>query len=151
MTITPYASLTEAATYFAERLHSAGWNEHSSADRTIALKMATRDIDGLAFAGDKADEDQAREFPRGDDTVAPDDIKIACAEIAFERLVNDVNPAEETADMVVLSEGHSGVRASYNPESVPEHIPAGIASAIAWRYLRPYLAERENVVVNRVS
>lgn len=145
-----YANITYANEYFSNRLHVASWTQAPVIDRNAALSMATRDIDRLEFVGSKTDSSQELEFPREDDTDVPDDIKIACCEIAL-ALLNGVDPEAELESARVTSDGYSSVRTTYDANSVPEHVYAMIASVRAWRYLRPYLREPANIRLNRVS
>jgi hypothetical protein len=146
----PYADLDYAESYFGQRLHTRAWTAASVSDRTKALTMATRDIDRLDYADEKADSDQEREFPRGEDDEVPDDIKIACCEIALARL-DGVVPETELENAMVSSQSFSGVRTTYDRTAVPEHIVAMIASARAWTYLKPYLREAGTIKLSRVS
>lgn len=148
--MTPYVSLAEAEAYFDERLHANAWLLATTTDKLRALKMATRDIDRLDFANQKTDDSQEHEFPREDAETVPEDIKVACCEIALSRL-QGIDPEQEREDALVTSQSVAGVRATYDRDSVPEHKLAGIASAAAWAYLRPFLREPGNVTISRVS
>ena len=53
MSYSYYGTLTEANTYFDQRLHSSGWTDSDAADRPKALQEATRVIDNLNFKGVK--------------------------------------------------------------------------------------------------
>jgi hypothetical protein len=48
-----YGTLAEANAYFNARLHSEGWSDSDSSDRTKALTEATQIIDALNFKGVK--------------------------------------------------------------------------------------------------
>lgn len=175
-----YASVAEANAYFDTRLYSDLWNTQSVDTKTKALETATRMIDRLNFAGEKhaanlvrlsltgssnvnvwpgsdseikqifdAGLGQELEFPRGADTVIPTDIKTACYEIAF-ALLDGVDPEAELDDLGVVSQGYSSVRTTYDRTSVPQHHNAGIPSAVAWRFLKPYLQDGRAVKISRV-
>jgi len=174
-----YSTVADANTYFDGRLYSTVWSAASTPDKTKAMEQATRIIDRLNFAGEKhaahlvrfsltgrndfeisltlaqqalvldAGLTQATEFPRGDDTTVPEDIFLACYEIAI-ALLDGVNPDEEFNDLGVVSEGYSSVRTTYDRTTVPEHTNAGIPSATAWRYLKPYLRSGHGVKLSRV-
>lgn len=145
-----YATLSEANAYFATRLHSGLWTETPPADRNAALADATRRIDRLNFAGEKAVDTQELQFPRGTDSSVPGDIKIACYEIAF-ALLDGVDPERETQDLGVVSQGYSSVRTTYDRSLVQEHFANGIPSIMAWRYLTPFLRDNRSVLLSRVS
>ena len=174
-----YSTVVDANTYFDGRLYSTVWSAASTPDKTKAMEQATRIIDRLNFAGEKhaahivrfgltgrndfeisltlaqqalvsaAGLTQATEFPRGDDTEPQADIFLACYEIAI-ALLDGVNPDEEFNDLGVVSEGYSSVRTTYDRTTVPEHTNAGIPSATAWRYLKPYLRSGHGVKLSRV-
>lgn len=165
-----YGSVSEADTYFATRLYSDAWEDASTEDKTKALATATRHIDRLNFAGYKhtvwavldanacADEDdiaaaevaQALQFPRGSDTEVPEDIEIACYEIAI-ALLDGVDPEMEAESLGVISQGFASVRTTYDRSWAQNHIQAGIASAAAWRYLKPFLRSGLDFVIKRVN
>jgi len=48
-----YGTLSDANTYFSNRLHSEGWSDSAAADRPKALTEATRIIDSLNYKGVK--------------------------------------------------------------------------------------------------
>lgn len=162
-----YATLAEADVYFETRLFSQLWANAPSQDRTAALLKATQDIDRLNFAGMKhtawevaqttTDEDaileasalQALQFPRGSDEVVPDDIKIACYEIAF-NLLDGKDSELEYEDLPTVSQGYSSVRRTYNRSFTQEHLQHGIVSLLAWRLLKPYLRDGRGVKLCRV-
>lgn len=48
-----YGTVTEANTYFDNRLHSSAWSDATVSDRKIALLEATRLIDSLNYKGVK--------------------------------------------------------------------------------------------------
>ncbi|MFA6270830.1 MAG: hypothetical protein WC657_06525, partial [Candidatus Paceibacterota bacterium] len=168
-----YATVSEADTYFSERLHSTVWDNASVADQTKALLQATRDIDCLNFKGYKAtvatllsgvydvslvdpatiraaEAAQELEFPRGTDTVVPPIIQRACFEIAY-ALLDGVDPDTELENLAVVSQGYAGVRTTYNRIQQPiEHLVAGIASATAWRMLKPFIRDGQAIKTSRV-
>jgi len=151
-----YGTYITANTYFEGRLHTLAWDEAASAEKTVALTEATQRIDRLRFSGTKVESDQDLEFPRyyGDeaegDEVIPNDIKIACYEIAM-ALLDGVDPDLELEDMSVVSQGYSSVRIVKSPIVPRDHIAAGIPSPTAWRFLKPYLASDRKIQIFRVS
>jgi len=171
-----YGTVEEANTYFSNRLFEEAWTDASSEDRVKALIRATQIIDGLSFKGEKAavyavmyDEEgeliddvteeeimeaeasQELEFPRGWDTEIPDQIKIACWEIAH-ALLDGVDPDLELENLGVVSQGIASVRTTYNRNhTLIEHIMNGVPSAAAWRYLRPFLRDSDAILLSRVD
>ena len=112
--------------------------------------MATEAIDRLNYLGEKTDSSQANQFPRDADTVVPDDIKIACAEIAI-MLLDGFDVELELEQLKMVSQGYANVRSTYDRTTPPPHIVAGIASSVAWRYIKPYLRDVNSFLINRVS
>jgi len=154
-----YDTYANADTYFATRLHVLAWTESTTPDKTKALTEASARIDRLRFKGVKVLEAQSLDWPRyltSDDqdddaqTATPTDIKIACYEIAF-ALLDGVDPEMEFENLAVSSQGFSSVRNTYARGDAPEHIAAGIPSAFAWRFLKPWLTVGNVTKLSRVS
>ncbi len=136
-----YVTEAEADAYMvASRLVTAAWDSADSATKTKALNIATNQIDRLNFTGDKYDADQDNQFPRGSDTTVPQDIKDACAEIAYS-LVDGVDVEYEYENLGERAMGFANVRSSRDTSFVPQHKLARISSGIAWSMLIPYLRE----------
>ena len=171
MNLTYYGTLGEATEYFANRLHEFAWSNASPSDRPKALIAATRIINALNFKGykhtvyelleaDAAATDaeireqeaaQVLEFPRGADTEVPEDIRVACYEIAHS-LLDGKDPECELENLGIVSQGYESVRTTYNRSQVPiEHIVNGIPNALAWRLIRPFLRDEDAVRLARVS
>ncbi len=168
-----YATVDEANAYFVDRLHSTVWDNASDTQKRQALIQATEDIDWLNFKGYKAtvaallngvydvsevdpaairaaEAAQELEFPRGTDTVVPPVIQRASYEIAYARL-DGVDPDTELENLAVVSQGYAGVRTTYNRIQQPiEHLVAGIASATAWRLLKPFIRDGQAIKTSRV-
>lgn len=144
----PYATVSEANTYFSERLRTDAWDDADSDDRLKALKQSTRAIERLNFAGDKADEDQELQFPRGDDTVVPQDIKDACCELAL-ALLDDVDPNLEMENLGRTRQYMGDARTERDTSFAHDHIRAGIPSIQAWMLLAPYLRDPRILELDR--
>ncbi len=146
-----YATEAEGTTYIDEAfLDSGAWDNATSPNRDKALAAATRIIDRLNFAGELADEDQTQQFPRGDDTVVPDDIANACVEIAF-ALLDGVNPDLERQNLNVTSQGLASAKTAYDRGFAPPHIANGVPSPVAWDILKPYLRDMRGMTMVRKS
>lgn len=145
-----YMTLLEAEAYFLTRLNTEAWDSATDDEKTAGLTMATEAIDRLNYLGDMTDSDQANQFPRDADTVVPDDIKKACAEDAL-MLLDGFDVELELEQLNMVSQGYANVRSTYDRTAPPPHIVAGIASSVAWRYLKPYLRDVNTFRVNRVS
>jgi len=151
--MTPYISVEDAQDYFDDRLNTGAWDVHSvtgDGDQEKALKQATRIINRLNFIGSKTDDAQENQFPRGGDTEIPEDIEIACCEIAI-ALLDGVDPDIEMENLNMTTQAYGQTSTSYDRTNPAEHILAGVPSATAWRYLKPYLRDSRQVNVSRVS
>lgn len=144
-----YCTLEEAAFILEAELNTAPWDGATDVERTKALKKATRLIDRLEFEGEKSDAAQALEFPRGGDSVVPPDIQIACTLIAV-RLLEGVDMNLERESLRHTSTGISAVRMSSDTGIILPWIVAGIPSAEAWDYLRPYLRGPQGIDILRM-
>lgn len=172
---TYYGTIAEANTYFDNRLHEEAWTDASTDDRRKSLIAATVIIDALNFRGQKAavydimydadgypldvtdeelrdaDWSQDLEFPRDSDVDVPEEIEIACWEIAY-ALLDGVDPDLELENLGVVSQGIASVRTTYNRNHTQvEHLMNGIPSAAAWRYLRPFLRDSNAIKFSRVD
>ena len=166
-----YGTLEEADEYFANRLHESAWSNADEADKPRALWAATQIIDALNFKGNKhpvyellqqnprasvreiqlAETSQALEFPRGADTDVPEAIRRACYEIAHS-LLDGKDPELELEALGILSQGYSSVKTTYSRDHVPiEHIVNGIPNAMAWRLIRPFLRDADEIQLSRIS
>ena len=153
-----YITVAEANEYFnTNRLYKYAWLEATTANKTLALQEATDRIDRLRFSGWMVADDQGLEFPRyydfeeGPDGTEeiPASVEYATAEIAL-ALLDGVDPELEFENMNVSSTAYSSVRMSRNMQDIPAHTAAGIPSALAWRYLLPYLSPARPIKLNRV-
>lgn len=170
LNVTYYGTLSEANEYFEKRLHEWAWSA-STSDREKALIAARALIDGLNYKGYKhpvymlleanseattaeiqaAEATQANEFPRGADTLVPEDIRIAQYELAHS-LLDNKDPELELETLAVVGQTYGGVKTVYQREQVPiEHLINMIPNAVAWRRLRPYLRDGDAVKISRVS
>lgn len=94
-----YVDVAESDLYFADRLYATAWTGAVSGDKTKALLSAMLVLEPLcAWNYSKTDPDQALMFPRGGETVVPNNVKIAQMEIALEMLSQDVVSFVEEAD-----------------------------------------------------
>lgn len=152
----PYIEIDEAQSYFDDsRLNAESWDGSDSVKQLKSLKAATRMIDRLNFKGVKAVSTQVREFPRivgrGTDVLGllvPNDIKIACCELAL-TLLDGVDPDLEEEDLGAVTEAYATVRVTSDPSIRKDHIRAGIPSVTAWKYLLPYLNDPLLIHVRR--
>lgn len=135
---TPYITVTDADTYFSERINIAPWTDASSSDKLKALQSATMIINDLKFIGEKLDTNQLNEFPRyGQDSGIPTAIKEATCEIALQ-LLNDVDIEQEINALGSQGDSYGNLRTSNIRTPLP-HQRNGVPSAKAWMKLLPYL------------
>jgi hypothetical protein len=57
---TTYRTVQDADAYFAEQLYATDWTGATDADKAKAMLMATRKVDAICFAGEKASLFEAR-------------------------------------------------------------------------------------------
>lgn len=144
-----YGSLLDAESYFGTRLNADAWLNADQVDQNKALLTATRLIERLNFNGTKTDPAQVLEFPRGGDQTVPQDILIACYEIAL-ALLDGVDPDMEIDILDATSFGIGSARLTRDPNRVVDSIVSGIPSKIAWNYLRPYLRDSRSVRLSKI-
>lgn len=151
LTITPYLEIDDANDYFDERPDGHKWTCCNSENQEKLLKFSTRLINQLRFKGCKTVATQLNQFPRDiSDDLVPDDIKVACCEIAF-ALLNDVDVEQEIDNLFVTNNTYATVSTGNSSGVVPAHIRAGIPSSVAWNYLRPYLMDPRKIQIRRVN
>tara|TARA_R100001463_G_scaffold38722_2_gene83066 strand:+ start:224 stop:745 length:522 start_codon:yes stop_codon:yes gene_type:complete len=63
-TTTSYVARADADTYFATSFNSAAWTALSDAQKDLALKVATRNLETLQWYGTKCLDDQPLQWPR---------------------------------------------------------------------------------------
>lgn len=145
-----YLTIAEGDAYAATRMNSEAWEQSNNDQKTKAILTATRQIEQLNFAGDKVDEDQPLEFPRGEQTTIPNNIKIACFEIAI-ALLDGADLETESRNLSRTSSGYAQTRVNYTREFIQEALANGIVSYLAWSYLKPYLRDTRSIVLSRVN
>jgi hypothetical protein len=176
-----YGSVDDATEYFAQRLHGDAWTNADSSDRPKALQAATQIIDTLNFKGSKhtvwlldqglvnhepwpmprrkpspaqihaANASQELEFPRDSDVVVPEEIFMACYEIA-RALLDGRDPELEVEALAITQQNYGSVQTSYSRSGSPlEHVANGVPSVMAWRLLRPFLRQSDEIKLSRIS
>ena len=179
MALLYYGTLTEANTYFNDRLHSSVWTDSVPRDREKAMNAARISVDNLNYKGVKspvydilydsngdlytgtsiptdaevisAGNMQALEFPRGTDSNVPEQIKQAQWEIAI-FMLDGVDPDSEYETLRVMRQSYSSVSTTYSSTDInSEHIVYGIVSPTAWRLLKPFLLFDGSIVISRAN
>lgn len=154
-TVVPYADVTYANAYFADRLDSAAWTG-AAANQLPALKQATVAIDKLPLVGEVCVEGQVREFPRDVDdcTVGgiPDDVSQACCEVAIAYLQGKTpqkvdksvgRSSESVGDAAVAYEDGRGAAGAYDDFS-------GLPSRLAAQLMAPWMTDDSEIDLSRV-
>jgi len=145
-----YILVEEADTYISSnKLRRSSWDAATDEDKEIAITMATRAIDKLAYREEKYDSSQENQFPRGTDTTVPQDILDACAELAF-AFIDGRDQEAEFDNIVVLSKNFGPVSNTSKENGLKSHIAAGIPSYAAWVLLLPYLRDIRYITIERV-
>ena len=111
--------------------------------------MATKAINRLPFRGEKADTTQINEFPRGADTIVPQDILDVSSELAYS-FIDGRDPEFEFDSLTIISQRFGSVSTTSKPDSSRAHIVAGIPSFEAWKLLLPYMRNQNETLVKRV-
>ena len=144
-----YSSSLEAEEYLSDRMNTSSWDSSNPLEKVQSLIEATKIIERLNFAGEKADADQTYQFPRYDDDAVPQDIKAACIEVAYV-ILDGVDIEKEQDLLQVASEAYADVKTAYNnlPKS---HIQSGVPSRRAWDMLKPYLQPITSIKLSRVD
>lgn len=145
-----YGNVPRGTEYFNNRLDNDAWFDNINPKQRIALFEATQLIDRLNFAGNKSDSTQLLEFPRGQDTEIPRYIEFATYELAYV-LLDGVDVNQEVNNIVVTSHNYASARTTYDRSKVPDYIIAGIPSAKAWSYIKPYLRDIRQIALSRVN
>lgn len=145
-----YVTNSEANTYFQDVRYNSGlWNQTSEENKTKLLLEATQLIENLNFSGDKYVETQELEFPRGDLGV-PEDIKIACYEIAYAILAG--RDVEYDAQLMGQTTASSQIgRLVVDSDTINLAKIHSIPSVKAWLKLRPYLRNGSVITLSRIN
>lgn len=146
-----YGTVAGAENYFRGKISNTvkDWTDSDDNDRMAALRQATRIIETLNFRGLPAVSTQLLHFPT-DVHGMPDDVQIACYEIAL-KLLSGIDPDTEQDNLSVTSQGYAAGRSTFDRSFVQDHVRAGVPSAFAWSILRPYLCDPKAIRTSRGS
>jgi hypothetical protein len=142
-----YGTVSDADSYFNnERLFADAWINATTAEKTKALKQASNAINRLSFVGTRYD---TTDF--FNPSTVPADIKKATYECAIS-LLEGIDVNVEIENIPTVSQGFGNARVTYDRAYVLEHFRAGIPSAVAWNYLKPYLSpDALQIDISRVT
>lgn len=147
-----YATVAEADDYLS-RLYGDvydNWLSLSEENREKAIFTATRRIDRLPLVSYPADPDQGAHFPIAGQTVVPDDVKWACAELAA-TLADNRDLQMDYEEIAISSHKLGKVGVNRDTDVRLPHVLAGIPSLEAWRLLRPFIRVNQNINLLRVN
>lgn len=127
-----YATVSEADSYFGDRLDVAAWTSASEPDRGKALVTATLILDGLDWMGIAVSETQALAFPRNvayfdprigievtvGGTTIPVRVINGTYELAYHLLNND-GLLDNTGDVTDLQIGTISLKTIRAPSKIP--------------------------------
>lgn len=145
-----YTTEIEGNAFAENYLQIAPWEIATSPLRDRGLKQSTRIIDQLNIRGEKKVESQELQFPRKEDDEVPNEVKEACWLIAL-ALLDGVDPEIEFENLQMVAQGYANVRSTYDRDLPAEHLLAGVPSVTAWRLLKPFLRDRDEMTLLRVS
>lgn len=153
--IVPYADVTYATAYFAERLDSEAWAA-DAAKQLPSLQQATLTIDQLPLVGSKCDDTQLREFPRSvDDCDAVDlpvEVMNACCEVAL-ALIQGKTPSKLDAKAGRTGETVGDTAVTYESGRAGAALTDeyfGLPSRTAAQLLAPWIVDQEQIDLTRV-
>jgi hypothetical protein len=130
-----YATVSEADSYFEDRLDVAAWTNANATQKAQALVTATRTMDELDWIGIAVSDTQALAFPRVgvyfdprlgsdlslDETFVPKRIITATYELAYHLLNND-GLLDDTGSVKNLSIGSISLDVIDAPGKIPLHV-----------------------------
>lgn len=148
--MTAYIEVIDAEAYFSTRMGSEAWDGADDDNKYKALLHATRLINALSFIGDKTEDTQGNEFPRGEDADVPEAIQFACCEIAL-KLLDGYDPDMEAKEVSVKQNRFASVITDRETAYAPAWMLAGIPSNTAWNYLMPFLLDPNSILLTRVN
>ena len=98
-----------------------------------------------------ADATQELEFPRGKDTIVPNEIEWACYEISL-ALLEGFDPEDAVDRLNVVRQAYSAVRTTYDNSSASlEYLVYGVPTARVWRWLKKYLTDSQIIRISRAD
>lgn len=130
-----YATVSEADSYFEDRLDVAAWTSANPTQKAQALVTATRLIDELDWTGTAVSDTQTLAFPRNgvyfdprlgsdvilDETSVPSRIIVAIYELAYHLLNND-GLLDDTGTVKNLSIGSIKLDTINSPSKIPLNV-----------------------------
>jgi len=143
-----YNTSTEMATYLTENklIHDA-WTVASTSEQDLARAEAFNIIEALPYNGYRTESGQTDQFPRDGETAIPSAIKIAEAEIAY-ALLDGRDAESEMRQGEIKYSNFSSIRTTYGSHALWRAY--GVPSAVAWKYLTPYVAFGDSIELSKV-
>lgn len=150
--VVPYITVADADIHFGQRLNTDLWDNASAPNKDKALAQATLILDGLRYVGSKTDEDQTSEFPRNGETTIPEEVQRATAEQALALLESKTLEAVDDATGVASEKaGDASVSYTTDGKQVTLGKNLGLTSPTAARFLREWIADPREIIIDRVG
>ena len=144
--VTPYLTVLEADAILDQLMEVHQWAGFSTEEKTRALNSATVAFNNLAYSGDKTSDTQVNEFPRNGDTTPPEDFLMAVA-IEGYTLLDGKQSEAEWSTQFMISQDFSGVSSRYDRGTKEPNIMCGIMSINAYRLVKKYLADYQELIL----
>ncbi len=151
--IVPYADVTFADAYFAERVDCDEWTDlPDSPTKLKYLKSATKWLDMLVWIGRRTDLYQKQAWPRNGNTDIPQEISEACCEIAL-AVLNGYTLEAMLEKVGITAESVGQASTSYESGGASRllELNYGLPSAEAARLCAPWLEDTDVIRLERVS
>ena len=116
-----YLTVSEATTYFRDRINSSTWTDYSNQSALLVTSTLTIDY-YMSWYGDKTDEDQALAFPRDGDTIIPTRIKQAVCELALYLIDKGISYDNSDIDMIKVGPLTIDFNEKQNGFLIPDHV-----------------------------
>jgi hypothetical protein len=149
-----YVDLTDANSYFTDRLDVAAWESANDTQKEQALVTATSMLDNLDWTGVAVSDDQTLAFPRSgtyfdprlgtdvilDELTVPTRIDVGTCELAYHLLNND-GLLDDTGNVDTIELGSITLNSISSPRTIPYTVKAHIKPLLLnqgsrgwWRY-----------------
>ena len=142
-----YVEVDDADVYFADTVTGLVWANYTDDQKQAALNQASDTIDDLNYAGTASETNH--EFPRSHQTEVPQRVLRACMEEALE-ILRGADAGAEAALLRRKSHGIASVRSSFDTSMLVDHVRAGFVSRKAFDLIKGFLADPDEITLDRV-
>lgn len=146
-----YLDVTDADTYFSNRLYDTEWTSATTDQKERALKWATKILEKKPWIGGKAYSDGSLRWPRTDvydldgvalsSTVIPDWLEEATAELALQLLIENRTTDPDTA-------GFKRIKADVIELEVDKYDNKDVIPEFVYSIIDPYI-HAEGITLSR--